>query len=196
MAVKMLAVSVIFLFSVRLILLVVAHLRPGGIDPIRDAVSDYARASAPTTRTVAAAASWAAAVGWALLGVGLLIDGEVALGWQLVALAVVVGAIPLVPTDGPGVSMTMRGRLHLLMAIVWFALAYRTIEPLSRVVGGDLPARILSALATVAALALVALVVSRVLPPLRSRTFGLSERVFVLVVTVVPIVAAAGLGNR
>lgn len=188
------------LFAARLGLFATLHLRPGGIHPVRDTVSDYAASTAPGTRRRAALASWSAAAAWAALGAAVLVlpaDGAQSpgLGFALLALALVLAVLPAVPTDGPGQRPTLRGRLHLLLAIAWFTLAYSTIGPsidLVRALGDRVPA-LLEVLHPIAALALVCLVVSLVLTPLRARTFGLSERAFILAVTLAPLVVSAGL---
>ncbi|MGE9782432.1 hypothetical protein NMQ01_01190 [Janibacter sp. CX7] len=52
-----LALAAAALFVCRLGLFALLHLRPGGIDPLRHAVSDYARSTSPATRRLATAAS-------------------------------------------------------------------------------------------------------------------------------------------
>lgn len=188
------------LFSARLLLLFLLHLLPGGVDLVRDPVSDYAVAESKRTRTLATLASWAAALAWISLGVALLLraglgDAEQGIGFWLLVLGMLLAVIPLVPTDRTGSKTTLRGRVHLLFAIAWFTLAYSTIGPLGRFVGGPL-GQMLGVLDVVAGVALAALVISLVLPPLRSRTFGIAERVFILVVTLAPLMASVDLTIR
>lgn len=45
------------LFLIRLLLLVTLHFLPGGVDPVREPVSDYAVAEEKRTRLLATAAS-------------------------------------------------------------------------------------------------------------------------------------------
>ncbi|WP_353113902.1 DUF998 domain-containing protein [Microbacterium sp.] len=185
------------LFALRLVLFLALHLMPGGIHPVRDTVSDYAASDSRRTRTLAATASWAAAAAWLVLGAGVLLDtglgdGRVAVGIWLLVLGVVLAAMPFVPTDRTGTPATLRGRVHLLFAIAWFAIAYGTIGPLGRLLDGP-AASVLGVLDVVAAVALGALVISLVLPRLRTRTFGVSERAFILVVTVAPLIAGVAL---
>ena len=73
---------------------------------------------------------------------------------------------------------------------------YATIGPLGRLLDAAEMvslASILRVLGVVAAIALAALVISLVVRPLRARTFGISERAFILVVTVAPLLASIGL---
>jgi len=185
------------LFSCRLLLLFLLHLLPGGVDPMRDPVSDYAVVGARGTRFLATAASWAAAAAWICLGSAVLLHtgpsgtGHGVGAWLLV-LGLLLAMMPLVPTDRTGSPATLRGRVHLLFAIAWFTLAYSTIGPLGRLLGNP-PSQVLGLLDIAAGLALAALVVSLVVRPLRSRTFGISERAFILVVTLAPLIASAKL---
>ncbi|MFX4286797.1 DUF998 domain-containing protein [Janibacter sp. G349] len=189
------------LFVCRLGLFALLHLRPGGIDPLRHAVSDYARSTSPATRRLATAASRAAAAAWAVLGLAALTvpapARSVPLGLWLLALAAVLATMPHVPTDGPGAETTPLGRLHMVLAVAWFTIAYSTIGPtgdlLVRLTGAAPPG--LALLDHVAAVALVCLVVSLVVRPLRSRTFGVSERAFILAVTLAPLVSAVALAR-
>ena len=111
-------------------------------------------------------------------------------------LGVVIAVIPFVPTDLTGAAPTARGRLHLLLAVGWFTIAYSTIGPLGRLLDPSHASSVLAVANTVAGVALIALVASLVVPTLRTRTFGLSERVFVAVVSVAPIVFAFGALTR
>lgn len=198
--VQVLALAASVLFILRLLALVALHVRPGGVHPVRHAVSDYAASSAPGTRRLAAAASWLAAAAWAVLGIVVLTypaaSEHTGLGVWLLVLAVVLAVMPRVPTDGAGQPTTARGRLHLLLAVAWFAIAYSTIGPESRMLaeatGAAVPG-ILPVLHVIAAIALVSLVVSLLVPALRERTFGISERVFILAVTLAPLIVGAGL---
>lgn len=188
------------LFAARLGLFATLHLRPGGIHPVRDTVSDYAASTVPATRRLAALSSWCAAAAWAALGAAVLaasVPGAAStgLGVALLGLALVLTVLPAVPTDGPGQEPTVRGRLHLLLAIAWFTLAYSSIGPeqdlLHRLGTGDTV--LLDVLHPVGAIALAALVISMVVPPLRTRAFGLSERAFLLAVTLAPLLVATHL---
>lgn len=182
------------LFALRLLLFLVLHLLPGGIHPVFDPVSDYAASPAKRTRLLASAASWTAALAWLVLGAAVLSRtprSDMVLGCWLLGLGALLAVMPFVPTDRTGTTMTTRGRIHLLFAIAWFAIAYATIAPLSRLVANPAGAvGVLNALDLIAAVSLTALVLTLLIRPLRRRFFGLSERVFVVAVTVAPLVAA------
>ncbi|WFR85505.1 DUF998 domain-containing protein [Arthrobacter sp. Y-9] len=189
-----LATAATVLFALRLLLFLLLHVSPGGIHPVRDTVSDYAASPARSTRLLAGLASWAAAAAWLSLGAAVLSGAgraDLALGGWLLGLGVLLAVMPFVPTDRSGTSVTTRGRIHLLLAIAWFTLAYSTIGPLGRLIGGP-PGAVaaLDVLNTFAAISLVALVIALLIRPLRRRLFGLCERLFILAVTVAPLVAA------
>ncbi|MFJ3959155.1 DUF998 domain-containing protein [Arthrobacter sp. NPDC090010] len=193
---QLFAVVAAALFTLRLVLFLTLHLIPGGIHPARDTVSDYAASNSPLTRRLASIASWSAAGAWLALGAGVLTHSaqkDPALGGWLLLLGVLLSVMPFAPTDRTGTTTTARGRLHLLLAIAWFTLAYATIGPLSRLVAGAAPTQALDPLNTLAGIALAALVASLILPALRRRTFGISERIFILVVTIAPLLAAVAL---
>lgn len=197
-------IAAAILFACRLLLFAALHVWPGGIDTVRDTVSDYATSTSAVTRRLSTTASWVAAAAWAVLGIGILTDAQlgtprVAVGVWLLVLAGVLAVMPAVPTDGPGAKATARGRLHMLLAIGWFAISYATIGPLARLLDatGSLGfGSTLHVLDIIAAIALGALIVSLVVRPLRTRTFGVSERIFILAVTVAPLVAGLGLAVR
>lgn len=183
------------LFGVRLALFALLHLCPGGIDPVRDTVSDYAVSPSPRTRALSGCASRAAAAAWAALACALLTgdelgSGRIGVGATLLGLGTLLAVMPFVPTDRSGSPATGRGRVHLILAIAWFTLAYATIAPMARLLEPGFARSALGALGTTAAVALAALVVSYALPQLRCRTFGLSERIFIVAVTVAPLLAA------
>lgn len=188
------------LFFARLLLLCLLHLLPGGVNPVRDPVSDYAVAEEKRTRVLATITSWAAAAAWICLGSALLLhpvtsDVQRGVGIWILILGILLATIPLVPTDRSGSQTTLRGRVHLLFAIAWFTLAYSTIAPLGRLLD-EQPSHVLGMLHTVAGLALVALIVSLVVRPLRRRTFGIAERAFILAVTLAPLIASVDLAVR
>lgn len=187
------------LFLVRLLLLIALHVRPGGVHPLRDAVSDYAASARAGTRRLASVASWSAAAAWAVLGLAVLLGtggGHTGLGISLLALAIVLALMPMVPTDGPDAETTLRGRIHLLFAVAWFALAYSTISLETRLLEettGHRAPVLLGPVHVVAAISLACLVLSLLIPALRRRTFGLSERVFIAAVTLAPLIVSLGL---
>jgi hypothetical protein len=188
------------LFVVRLVLFVVLHVLPGGVDPVRETVSDYAASSSTRTRRLAAVASWAAAAAWVVFGAAILAGvgaQRSSVGLWLIVLGLVLTVMPFVPTDRTGTAATPRGRLHLLLAIAWFTLAYATIGPVQGLVqAGSAAHSALGVLKIVAAVSLIALVISMLVRRLRTRTFGISERVFILAVTVAPLVGALAILSR
>ncbi|MEZ2371426.1 DUF998 domain-containing protein [Arthrobacter sp. RCC_34] len=194
-----LAGTAVALFSLRLLLFVLLHVLPGGIHPVHDTVSDYAASPAKRTRAVASAASWTASLAWLSLGFAVMSStsrSDTTLGGWLLGLGVLLAVMPFVPTDRSGTTTTTRGRIHLLFAIAWFTLAYATITPLSRLIAGPAGAvAVVNALDLIAAISLTALVLALLIRPLRRRFFGLSERLFIVVVTAAPLVAAAVLAS-
>jgi hypothetical protein len=159
-------------------------------------VSDYA---VGPTRRLAAAVTWTSAVFWAVLA------GAVALGpptpekgvalW-LAVLAVIFAALPFLPTDVEGQPTTLIGRLHLVAAIAWFAIAYSCMGNIVRLLTPLAPRGLVSLLGAtrwVTAAALTALVIALVVRRLRPYAFGISERIFLLAVYVFYLGAAAGI---
>lgn len=193
-----LAVAAAVLFAIRIVLLGALHAIPGGVHPVRDAVSDYAASRERRTRRLSGAASWTVAGAWMVLGAAVwagaphATDGS-GLGVWMLVLGGVLALMPFVPTDLPGDRPTRRGRVHLLMAIAWFTIAYSVIGPMSRMLGDEPLADVVGVLGSIAAVCLAALVVSLVVPALRTRTFGISERLFILAVTVAPLLCAIAL---
>jgi Na+/H+-dicarboxylate symporter len=87
----------------------------------------------------------------------------------------------------------------MLFAIGWFAISYATIRPLARLFDGVCSlgfGSTLHVLDVLAAIALGCLIVSLVVRPLRTRTFRVSERIFILTVTLAPLIAGLGFAVR
>jgi hypothetical protein len=171
------------------------HLVRSDYSPVRHAVSDYA---VGRTRTLSSVMAWTTAAAWAALAAAVwLVRPE----WSsrggitawLAVLAVIFLLLPFVPTTLEGEKATVIGRLHMLAAIAWFAISYSCMGDFVRLadagVGGVLAVS-LSVLSGVALVGLIALVASLVLPGLRSRTFGISERVFIVAVNLFYLLAA------
>ncbi len=104
--------------------LVYVHLRPTGLSPIRNAVSQYGISAfrggyrAATIAAAVAGAALAVGIGTAVHGAGVsLVVG------LLIAFALARAAISWVPMDRPGAERTETGRRHGLLAFVAFASA-------------------------------------------------------------------------
>ena len=180
----------------RLAMFIALHLVPSDYNIVQHAVSDYA---VGPTRRLATAITWTSAVFWATLA------GAIALGpstpekgvtlW-LAVLAVIFTVLPFLPTDVEGQPTTLIGRLHLVAAIAWFAIAYSCMGNIVRMLTPIAPRGLVSSLGAirwVTAAALIALVTALVIRRLKPFAFGISERIFLLAVHVFYLGAAAGL---
>lgn len=191
-----LAAVALVLGVARLVMFIALHLVPSDYNIVQHAVSDYA---VGPTRRLATAITWTSAVFWAVLA------GAVALGpptpekgvalW-LTILAVIFAALPFLPTDVEGQPTTLIGRLHLVAAIAWFAIAYSCMGNIVRLLAPLAPQGLVSFLGAtrwVTAAALIALVTALVIRRLRPYAFGISERIFLLAVYVFYLGTAAGI---
>lgn len=189
------AVTAAVLFIARLGIFIALHIMPSDYSIVRHAFSDYA---VGRTRPLTSAMTWVTAAGWATLAVAVITmddwPGKPAVYWQLIALALVFLVLPFLPTDLEGGPATTVGRLHLLAAIIWFALSYSLTGNFAQLLATPAALGIvLGALHWIALVSLVVLVVSLVLPGLRKRSFGISERVFILAITLFYGIAALGI---
>ena len=191
-----LAAVALVLGVARLAMFIALHLVPSDYNIVQHAVSDYA---VGPTRRLATTITWTSAVFWAVLA------GAIALGpptpekgvalW-LTILTVIFAALPFLPTDVEGQPTTLIGRLHLVAAIAWFAIAYSCMGNIVRLLAPLAPQGLVSFLGAarwVTAAALIALVTALVIRRLRPYAFGISERIFLLAVYVFYLGAAAGL---
>ena len=180
----------------RLAMFIALHLVPSDYNIVQHAVSDYA---VGPTRRLATAITWTSAVFWATLA------GAIALGpstpekgvtlW-LAVLAVIFTVLPFLPTDVEGQPTTLIGRLHLVAAIAWFAIAYSCMGNIVRMLTPIAPRGLVSSLGAtrwVTAAALIALVTALVIRRLKPFAFGISERIFLLAVYVFYLGTAAGI---
>ena len=175
--------------------LVVLHVVPTGLSPVRDAVSDYgAGRYAWGYRTLVVAIGAAAAAE----AVGFSTDGSAGTAgivW-LAVYAVSRVAIAWTPTDLPGAPRTPTGRLHALLAIT----AFTAIAVATSTIPGDLPggppwgdwADLLGTLGTLVVVTAVGTAVTIVVPPFR-RVFGLVERLLYVTSLAWLLVAAVAL---
>lgn len=180
-------VSVV-LWCARLVAFIALHIVPSPYSAIRNAVSDYA---VGPTRALSSVMTWVTAAAWASLAAAVWVGYP---GWPdrtgivtaLIALAVIFVALPFVPTSLEGEKPSAIGRLHLLLAVAWFAVSYGCMGNFIRLLADRPETTLTTAIAIlswVALVGLVALVVSLLLPGLRRRTFGISERAFILAVS-------------
>ncbi len=107
--------------AVALLSLIIVHLRPTGLNPLRDPVSQYGITSSR-------ALYWSAAGGAALAGIGGAFFFAPTAGAistvtivLLVVFAVARAAIGFFPMDAPGTARTGTGRVHNLLATAAFA---------------------------------------------------------------------------
>ncbi len=182
----------------RLGVFVALHLVPSEYTIVGHAVSDYA---VGPTRRLSSAMTWLTAIFWALLAaaVGLGVpDWSDASGITiaLAALAVIFIVLPLAPTDLEGEKATMIGRLHYVLAIAWFAISYACMGNFTRFFTAEGPAwlaGLLGVIAWIAAISLAASVFVLIVKRLRPKVFGISERIFILAVSLFYLGVAAGL---
>jgi hypothetical protein len=186
------------LFVVRLIMFVVLHLVHSDYNIINHAVSDYA---VGRTRWLSRAMSWVTALAWASLAVGVVVDfphwsDERGVVVCLVILVVIFVVLPFFPTDIEGESRTTIGLIHYLGAIAWFALSYGIMGNFVRLVQAEHVegfGGFLNVVQWIALVFLIALVAALVLKVLRSRVFGISERLFLISVNIFYLVTATAL---
>jgi len=189
------AAAAALFWAVRLVMFVALHLVRSDYSPVRHAVSDYA---VGRTRTLSSIMTWTTAAAWAAFAAAVWFGpvdwterGGIAC-W-LLALALIFLVLPFVPTTLEGEQATVIGRLHMLAAVSWFAISYSCMSDFVRLAessGGGLLTFALIVLSWIALAGLVVLVASLVLPGLRSRTFGISERVFIVAVNLFYLLAA------
>jgi hypothetical protein len=187
------ALAALIFFVARFGVLVALHLVPNPYHPITDAVSNYAVGS---TKRLTMIMTWLSVGGWLALA-GTVWFGES--GWadrvpvtiMLIALAVIFAVLPYAPTDVEG-KPTLRGRLHLILAVAWFALAYILTGDFATLADGRWGTPLAQLATGLHWAALVGLITALVIRPLR-RWFGLAERVFIVAISLFYLVASAGL---
>lgn len=192
------AAAALVLGLARLAMFVALHLVRSGYSPVRNAVSDYA---VGRTRVLSSIMTWTTAGMWAALALAVWTGFP---GWAdrtgvvvcLVVLAAVFVVLPLLPTDLEGAAVTTIGRLHLLAAILWFALSYACMGNFVRLMHDGTLGTLLSVLSWVGLVSLVALVAALIIRPLRRWAFGISERVFILSVNLFYLLVAFGIVLR
>ncbi len=167
---------------------VALHLLPTGLSPVQHALSHYATSP---YRQAARTASLFNIVGICLLCVALAgLVGVPPLSWWAIGILALVGmarfCARIFPLDAPDAPATWRGRVHLCLAVIAFGASVLALERITQDLGQLLPWQ--SLVPALTALAQVSLWLSAILAltyfvsPLR-RVFGLSERIFMLVIT-------------
>ena len=169
------------LFATRLILLATLHLVPNPYHPVRDAVSDYA--VGPTRRlstvmTGLTVAAWFVTAGAVWLGLSRWEDRALAAS-TIAAAGLCCLAIIAAPTDVAG-RRTVRGRVHLLLAVGWFALSFVPMSNMADLAEARhwAAAGALTVLYWITLVGLVGLCLA-MLRPIRG-VFGLLQRVFLV----------------
>lgn len=182
----------------RLGVFIALHLVPSEYTIVGHAVSDYA---VGPTRRLSSAMTWLTAIFWALLAAAVALgvpDWSDATGITiaLAALAVIFIVLPLAPTDLEGEKATMIGRIHYVLAIAWFAISYACMGNFTRLFTAEGPAWLAGSLGVIAWIAAISLAVSvlvLIVKRLRPKVFGISERIFILAVSLFYLGVAAGL---
>ncbi|MDO5052765.1 MAG: DUF998 domain-containing protein [Pseudoclavibacter sp.] len=182
-----LAATALGLGLARLAIFLALHIVPSEYSIVRHAVSDY---GVGPTRRLASALIWTSAVFWAVLAAALFLSplaaGNGVAVWMLV-LAGIFTVMPFLPTDLEGEPATLIGRLHLVAAVAWFAIAFSCTGDLLRAFQPVAPPAVtvlLGATRWVALASLIALVTALLVRPLRPYAFGISERIYLLAVSV------------
>lgn len=176
---------------IRLALFVALHVMRSDYNFVEHAVSDYA---VGRTRKVSAYMTWYTAGVWLTLLLALLIgpapQSSTSTIVQLVALVVIFVVLPFLPTDVEGQRRTATGTVHYIAAIAWFALSYSLTGNFSRMLADAGTVTVaLTALRWIALVSLIALCIG-LIPSLRKRIFGISERIFLLTITLFYLLAA------
>lgn len=178
------AVLVLSGVSVGVIALVALHLRPTGLSPTRNAVSQYGISAYRSGYRVQTIAFGVAGLG-AAIGLGTL-RGSVA---PLVVLCVLFAlsrlTISWFPMDEPGTKVTTTGRRHGLLAICAFGAIGIAAEALHNLLHGD---HLYIGFATASHVLALLMLATFVGMGIARRTegrryFGLVERVFYLCMT-------------
>jgi hypothetical protein len=159
------------------------HLKPAGLSPVRNAVSQYGITSFRGGYRVATIAFAAAGIALAV-GIGQAVHGR----GQLVVVLLVIFAIARAviswfPMDAPGADRTSTGQVHGVLAIVAFGSAALAALRLASALQGQDTWRSLAPVSLALGWAMIACLITmafaRGLPAVRAR-FGAIERVFYL----------------
>jgi hypothetical protein len=182
-----LMIVAVILAATRLALFLTLHIvGRAHYSPVEHAVSDYAvgptrrLASVMNAVTAVLFATLAAVVWWGYPDW----TSRTSTSIYLVALAAIFSILPALPTDLEGEKATLIGRAHMVAAIAWFALSYTLTGRFAQLVAdsGIALSGTLHVLHVIAMVSLIALVIS-LLPKLRARFFGITERVFLTAIS-------------
>jgi len=174
---------------------VLLHLVPTGLDPTRNAVSQYGRTPfARFYRAQVIASGFAGLlIAAALLSAGIHRPLPLA---AIIAYGLARLAIAWNPMDLPGEAPTAAGRNHVLLALIAFAglavVALPLTDTLARASAGALPG-VVSAIAPAVPITAVLMFASSKLGPAEHQRFGLFERLFYLAGFAWLLLAAASL---
>lgn len=199
MIITLTAAATALLIVARLAVFVALHLVRSDYNVVEHAVSDY---HVGRTRGLASLMTWLTAASWAALAVcvaaGFGPDAERGGTLvQLIALVVIFGVLPFLPTDVEGHKRTAVGTLHYVAAIAWFALAYRLTGNFTRaIVEPGVLVAVLQVLHWVALVSLVVLVASLIIKPARRHMFGIAERVFLVAISLFFLVSSIAIIMR
>ncbi|MFC3850154.1 DUF998 domain-containing protein [Corynebacterium hansenii] len=189
--------STVFVAAAAVILLVLRtgafihlHVVRRDLSPLRNTVSDLGTGGSRKEFTVMGILG---AIAYALMFVAFLIQGVgprvplVALGIGIAALL----AMLAFPTDVTGEQRTKTGRMHWILAVVQFAGFFVAMVnfDLTGIVSADME----SAMRWVIRVSFYAFLATLVLPPLRERVIGATERVFLTATPLWFIVVGAAL---
>lgn len=182
-------------YGAAVVMFVLLHLRDPDNNIRSDAVSDYANGRAARLFLIYGIAG---AIGAALLSVAILLHPGQPFPNRVPVLlmgsAILRIGVLRYPTDPGGVARTRQGKLHLALAVGTFALIYMVVAggtPTAVRLFGPALAGVLTALSWIAALSLIAVVVTRL--PALARFFGLAERLFLLSTALWCLCVAGGL---
>ena len=173
----------------RLLLFVALHLVHSNYTIVEHAFSDYA---VGRTKRLSAITTWVTAALWLVLAATAVSayptwSHLVGVTIGLVILAAIFVVLPFLPTDVEGQAATTIGRLHLVTAVAWFAISYACMDEfvdLLRPTSNPPLDAVLVTTNWTALVALVLLIAAFVIRPVRRYAFGITERVFLLSVTV------------
>lgn len=162
--------------------LVVAHLRPTGLSPLRNAVSHYGISSAAVFYRVQTIAMALAAVVLAIsVGSSLHVGGVGEVVVFLLLFAIARALISWYPMDVPGAPSTSHGSMHRLLAFAAFISIAVAARLLSNLLGSNIVSpgwqHLSAGLSVALTVTLVLMFAARLSESVR-RYFGLIERLF------------------